>query len=138
MLGWLHATPDKRKETRHADYVARNKHEPPMPEVDCAEHLLEYLHEFGPAFHGVMGPTPVPFFEIQAWSMMTCTPLTPWESHSLRVLSEAYIGEMQRARKPNCPPPWTPKAAFDRESIASGMKGLLGKISAKRGRNGSR
>lgn len=138
MLGWLHATPEKRKETRYQDYVNRNKHEPPMPEVECGEHLIDYLMEVGPAFHNGMGPVPVPFFEIESWSRMTATTMTPWEAQALRELSQAYVVSMQQAEKPNCPAPWAPKEAFDREAIAAGMKGLLAKISAKRGRNGLR
>ena len=138
MLGWLHATPEKRQETRYRDYVNRNKSEPPMPGVECGEHLIDYLQEVGPAYHGGMGLSPVPFFEIDAWSRMTCTLLTPWEAQALRMLSTEYVGSMNDAKKPNCPPPWTPRVGFDREAVASGMKGMLGKINAKRGRNGSR
>jgi len=132
MQGWLHAVPEKKKETRFADYVNRNKQNPPMPEVEHAEHLLEYLQEFGPAYYGGGNVAPLPFFEIKAWSDSTCTPISPWECITLRKMSERYVRGHNDGGKLKSAPPWAPTTGFDKEAIATGMRGLLGKINQKR------
>ena len=132
MMGWLSATPDKRNETRYKDYVNRNHGPPPMPEIEFGEHVIGYLQEVGPALNTGQGLVPLTFSEIDAWMRMVGVALTSWEASVLKRLSDEYVAEHHAARKPQHPQPWTPIQGFDKEAIAKGMRGILGKISAKR------
>ncbi|MBG6222802.1 MULTISPECIES: hypothetical protein [unclassified Janthinobacterium] len=77
-----------------------------MPPVDCGQHLLGYLYEFGPAMAGGMGAVPVTFAEMAAWQLATGVDLEPWEARLLRRLSADYVAESHKASKTDCPPPW--------------------------------
>ena len=72
----------------------------------AASYLVLYLWEMGPVVAGSMSGVPLSFLEIQAWQDCTGIELNAWESRSLRRLSIVYLGESQRATKPDCPMPW--------------------------------
>lgn len=71
---------------------------PALPVVIYGGNLVDYLFEFGPTTEG----QPVSFREIESWSRMTRRSLTSWESLTLRLMSQAYAGQAQRSRNPDC------------------------------------
>lgn len=72
-----------------------------MPECD-GKHLLAYLIEMGVTG----GDYPLSFAEIESWQHGTGVELEAWEVGIVRKLSEAYMSESSRARKPDAPAPW--------------------------------
>lgn len=49
--------------------------------------------------------SPLSFQEIRTWCDFTGVELTPWEAETLRVLSEAYVVQLNNSRDVNCEPP---------------------------------
>ena len=72
----------------------------PMP------HVIARLLEIGLTGSNGMGPTPLSWGEIDAWTRQTGTELMPWEARLLRQLSTAYISEGRRAENESCVAPW--------------------------------
>lgn len=91
-----------------------------MPDVEHADHLIGYLFEVGPTMPAGMGAGPVSFLEIDAWSTLTGTPLSSWESLALREMSCAYVAMQERAKDRNCPNPWR-SAPADPQDVADEM-----------------
>jgi hypothetical protein len=98
-----------------------------MPPIDYeVRYLTDYLFEAGPVMSGAMAAAPLTHIEIQAWSQLSGIELSPWEARTLRQLSCEHIVESSRASKPDCPPPWSPKAEqIDRPAVAKKIKGLF-------------
>lgn len=76
-----------------------------MPEIDWGHHLLDSLFEFGPASHGISGPVPVSFAEIEAWSRTTHTNLPGYEALQLRQLSVDYCTQYHKSDGKQCAAP---------------------------------
>lgn len=76
-----------------------------MPEIDWGQHLLDSLFEFGPVSHGMNGPKPVSYQEIEAWARITNTDLPGYEAIQLHTLSVDYCAQHHKAVEPNCAPP---------------------------------
>lgn len=76
-------------------------------------HLVEWLFEIGPTEPTSMGDAPLSWREIDAWCARTGIDLDPWESRTIRRLSAAFVGERYKARKPDCPAPWSAAAVVD-------------------------
>ena len=102
-------------------------YEPPLPNIDGMMHVLGYLFEIGPVMTGAMGPAPITHTEIDAWQANTGVDLAAWEARVMRRLSIEYIGEMQRAEKPDCPPPWTPPEVpqLDRAAVSRKVQNAM-------------
>lgn len=66
-----------------------------------APHLTDWFLEIGPA----SGDGPLGWQDIAAWSAQIGVELDPWETRTLRRLSEAFVNQRAVARKPNCPEP---------------------------------
>jgi len=104
--------------------------DPEMPPC-AAGHLLDYLFEIGPTQPGGMGAAPLSHAELEAWQRNTGIVLNAWEARTLRSLSLDYIGETQRAAKPDCPTPWmdAPYAQSEASLVAQRMKASMKEIS---------
>ena len=57
--------------------------------------LCQTATSIGLSFNG----QPIPYTEIKAWVQLTGTRLTPWETRTVRQLSEAYLIEHERTRE---------------------------------------
>ena len=92
-----------------------------MPENPAPE-ITDLLMRAGPD----MGDGPVTAQELTAWANGAGVRLGKWEFETLMHLSVAYLSQRQRARDPDCPPPWqavTPDA--EKPKIAKRVRGLL-------------
>ena len=74
-----------------------------LPDHEQGAYLIEMLSRIGFARQG---PAPVDYQEISAWSRLTDTDLTPWESETLHGLSESYVIQLHRSKDANAEPPY--------------------------------
>lgn len=74
-----------------------------LPETKHGAYLLDSLSELGFARQG---PEPIDYQEMKAWADLTDTSLTPWESETLRMLSESYVVQLHRSKDANAAPPY--------------------------------
>lgn len=107
-LAWLHAVPEKAKESRQKSIKAANEDSflLKMPELDESEYLLPMLFEAGLVSQSGMGIAPLSWQEIQAWQNCTGVVLHTWEVCTLKQMSEAYAGEFSSASKPDAAAPY--------------------------------
>lgn len=77
-----------------------------MPPVS-APHLIDWWLDLGPASSGGGGEAPLGWQDMVAWQQITGIELHPWEARAIRRMSQAWLGEGHRAKKPDCPAPWT-------------------------------
>lgn len=88
-----------------------------LPDAPCL-HLIDNLLQMGCGRAADLEPhhrqkktylyrnlAPLDFAEIRHWCDLTGTELTPWESETLRVLSEAYVVQLSKSHDPNAEPP---------------------------------
>jgi len=83
--------------------------------------IIDTLMEIGPSEAGSMGPVPLSWASIDHWQRCIGADLAPWACRLIRRLSAEFVTEGQRAREPDCPPPWT-AAADDRNRAAVSRK----------------
>lgn len=116
MLAWLHAVPQPPEDSRRDKAGKRNTAsrldkmrgtgvEPQMP-PNPLPGVIHRLVEMGITGAGGMGPRPLGWADIDAWSRGTGVELMPWEFRLIRHLSSAYLGELGKAESENRPPPW--------------------------------
>lgn len=91
-----------------------------------AGYLITYFFEVGPVLYGGMGPAPLSHTELQAWQSNVGVALSAWESVTLRRMSNAYLGMMDKAKSASCPSPWL-EVRDDQAVVATGnhIRGLL-------------
>lgn len=120
--------------SRWESFVNQRGRAPELPETEGGEHLIEYLEEMGwcrPA--GMGGHIPLDWSELNSWQQLTDTPLTTWESLTLRRLSVVYCGQFNKSNDESCPPPWQSQD-IDRPAVAQGLKSLTASINASKER----
>ena len=109
---------------------------PPLPE-DLP--YIEWLLEIGPTEAGGMGAVAIGWRTLQAWQDCTGILLAPWEARLLRRLSGDWLTENERARKPDCPAPWSPEPTeSSREVVARKMEQLFDRLERRPQRVGLR
>ena len=104
---------------------------PPMPPLEDAGHLVDYLLEVGPAMPTGQGGVPVSFGELQAWQQLTGRELLAWECETLRRLSRDYVSESLRAASPAAKAPWVPDEVQHRTSVDAGLRALFDGLIAR-------
>lgn len=72
--------------------------------------IIDTLMEIGPSEAGAMGVVPLSWASIDQWQRCIGADLAPWTCRLIRRLSAEFVTEGQRAREPDCPPPWTAAA----------------------------
>lgn len=132
MMAWLHAVPQppegssrakagKRNTVSRLDQMKANGVRPQMPPNPMPGIIARFI-EIGITGAGGMGPRPLTWLEIDAWSHGTAVELSPWEFRLIRHLSIAYLGELGKAESENHPAPWrgvvtTRDAAAETQSL---------------------
>lgn len=79
---------------------------PPVPD----QYLIDWFRECGRTMSGAMGEGPITWQEIEAWEGRIGIELEPWESRTIRAMSEAYLAQKYDAKKAGCPAPWSDDA----------------------------
>ena len=130
---WLSASPRTKladgKEVVHPsrlDTAKMNGAEPPMPPLDNARYLYDWLFEIGPTEPGAMGRVEISWQTIDAWANRSSAGPEPWESRALRRASIAYIAESRAAEDVQRLPPWqAPRTQVDRDAEARHLRAVL-------------
>lgn len=106
-----------------------------LPE-NPAPYITDWLMEIGPLVSGGMGEAPVGWQDMAAWSEMIGVELDPWEARSIRRLSRVFMSQRHDARKPDCPPPFSPtrdQVESRREIVARKVEAAFGGLVGKKG-----
>lgn len=127
-LGWLHASPDGGKGTRHDDLSRRGSSLTQLPEIEEGEHVLQWLFEVGPSSSTAVGPGPISFSEIAAWASITQTRITSEEALLIRALSRDYCAEYHGSSKSNTVPPYSKEAHRVGAGIMAAFQGYKEKL----------
>ena len=104
--------------------------QPPMPPLECGEHLVDLLWNWGPTMCTSMGDSPMTHQELSYCQMNTGVELSAWEAETLVRLSREYFGESSRATKRDCKPPFaesTEGEQVQRAEIQRKMRSFLGR-----------
>lgn len=130
-LAWLQTTPEKAKQPRSKTNVMT------LPPISGGAHLVETLFEIGPTqIVGMGNMAPISELEIFAWQYNRGLTLDGWETGIVKRLSAEYASEAHRARKADCPAPYTPtRTSFTqahRERISKAMADWADKLNGKR------
>jgi hypothetical protein len=91
------------------------------PELEGAEHIVEYLYEVGPVLHNGDGVIPITWTELSNWSKSVGLALTAWEYQTIRGLSVLFAQEASLSKDPKRIAPWN-NGRIDRKVIASGIE----------------
>jgi hypothetical protein len=94
-----------------------------MPEC-AAEYLVGYLIEIGPT----IGERPITHTDIQAWQILSGITLTPFESATLKRMSESYLSSHYEAKARDCPAPYLTREmiAKNRDAVGKQVANALG------------
>lgn len=79
----------------------------------------------GVVANGGMGTTGLSWVDVKTWSDLTGVVMTPWEAETLYEMSSAYAISLERAKDPECPPPWTPSVAQTRAQVSQSLASFL-------------
>lgn len=105
-MAWLDTAPEG-SELARKETIA----EPFFPDVDYGLHLVDYMGKLADK---------TSYTEIQSWSQLTYTPLTPWEAETLVIIGSRYESMRTKAKKIDCAEPFmsTGDADFDDDQMA--------------------
>lgn len=122
-MAWLHAVPDKQKQSRLQALKDRESHWLNMPDISGGQYIMDMLSDLGLARTNM---EPLTFQEIQAWTALTDTELTPFEAATLRELSEAYVIQLGKSRQPDATAPYDSRPIeVQRQHVSSGFRKLF-------------
>lgn len=105
---------------------------PALPE-NPAPHITDWFLEIGPAVSAGMGEAPIGWQDMAAWSDLTGIELDAWEARTIRSLSEVFVAERHRARKPACMAPYSALPAENRARVDTQFKALVGALAGRKG-----
>lgn len=109
--------------------LRQNDDQPDMPDAGAAQYLLGYLFDAGPLVNTVGGSAPLNWQDLRAWQSGTGIELQPWESRTLRTLSQTYLYASIEAKSPDCPAPYTEQPTPDqREHVATALRSIFGQL----------
>lgn len=122
-MAWLQTGPEVKG--KEGDARIKKYDDPPLPTIENGLHLIDYLYEVGPGMSAGMGYGPVSFQELRAWSIGTAKHLCGWEIATLRALSSAYVDQMAKSKKADCPAPWAGYMDAERRAEVSRQIGSI-------------
>ena len=107
-----------------------------LPDLDGAEYLVAHFREAGLMSSQGMGVIPLSWQEIESWLRVTELQLSVWEKLTIREMSEAYVGEFNKASAKDAAAPYLPiveqvdRAAVS-DKVGSVLRGFKRKPNAK-------
>jgi hypothetical protein len=135
-LAWLGSAPQEpakkqlsgEKQSEPVSRIARMEADGVVPVLppNSAPHLVQYLMEMGPVESTGMENGPISWGEMTDWCERTGVDLMPWQAKLIRRLSIDYLGEMRRAREPDCPAPWGGMTADRRATVEAKLRAAFG------------
>ena len=129
-LAWLHAVPEKAKESRQKSIKATSEDSLllVMPELGEAEYLVPLVMEAGLVEQSGTGIVALSWKEIESWQNVTGVKLHTWEATILRQMSEAYASEFSQASDRNRPAPYSKAIEteeIDREAVSNKLRNIF-------------
>lgn len=104
-MGWLHATPESKKDARY-ESLPEDSPLKEMPEAD--QRIVSAFHSIGLCEYTMGGACPISWTEINAYDTASCNFYTGWEKEQIRHMSEYYCSWLQKGKNPNQPSPFNP------------------------------
>ncbi|NML88760.1 hypothetical protein HHL26_06725 [Sphingobium sp. TB-6] len=140
-LAWLNTAPDAAKGQKQKPPIRllRMKEDgiavelPPNP----TPYLTDWLMEIGPTASTGMGPAVLAWGEIEAWARQIGINLTTWEARTLRRLSRDFLDQMNKAKEPACPAPFTTRADND-EAVSKQFERMFRAMAANQKAQGAK
>lgn len=128
-MAWLHTVPEKAKQPRYKTRVVS------MPPLDGGGYLVNLMLEIGPTKIAGMGSAiGLEEIDIAAWQSNSGIQLSPWESQTIRRLSQVYAGAAMDSREASSLAPYTPPKESirddHRQRISDAMNNWADKINA--------
>lgn len=107
-LAWLHTVTkrndkDKNKKSRFETLQDDN---PAKSLPDTDNFLVNCFRSIGYHLKGGYGAIPLNWGEIESFTNKSGYQLNGWECEQLFLMSESYCGFLERAKDPNCAPPY--------------------------------
>lgn len=138
-LAWLHAIPEKAKESRQKSIKAANEDSflLLMPDVAEGEYLIPLLFEAGLVSQAGTGIAPLSWQEIQAWLNCTGAQLHTWEVCTIKQMSDAYASEYSSASKADAKAPYIyapeeyAEQEIDHEAVCNKLKSAFKSLMQK-------
>lgn len=90
--------------SRGQKYLA-SKVQPPMPNIEAGEYLLDTLKELGPIRSNGMGLITPDWQELVAFASANGLRLQPWEFQTLKKMAAAYLAGFNSGKEPLSIPP---------------------------------
>jgi hypothetical protein len=101
-LGWLNAPQDNRENKSRIQDFGSEHPICKLPEADPL--LVSHFRKVGPCMGVGMGAYAVTWQELKAYSEMSCSSLTAWESDQVMMMSQLYCNYLNIGKKPSEPP----------------------------------
>lgn len=73
---------------------------------------------------GGMGPTAVAWADLMHWQALSAVELDPWEARTLMRLSRDFVAQMDRAKEPTCPAPYS-TGASNEQAVTDQFKAMF-------------
>ena len=102
-----------------------------MPKIDYAEYLIGFANEVGLYHHGSFGIVPISWVDVKAWSDLTSTPLTAWESSTILLLSKTFVSYFNEVNEKSVPPPYQP-AEIDKKQVSNKIGSMFRSIAIRK------
>lgn len=83
-----------------------------MPPADAHSDVVAWWIEIGRA----EGEGPISWLSLESWQRQIGIELDVWEVRTIRRMSECYLDQQVKARKPDCPAPWRTETAAETRS----------------------
>lgn len=99
-----------------------------------ADFLLPIFLDVGPTMPSGMGPLPLTYSELDAWSRLTGSILEPWEARALVGMSREYAAFSVKAERADCPSPMAVEDEMNeerRQAVANSLKSAFGALMTK-------
>lgn len=133
----MNTAPEKQNANDKSEPVSRlrrmqDRGEAPSLPENPAPHLIDWFLEIGPTVSAGMVEAPIGWPDMAAWQGLTGIELDPWEARTIRRMSSAFISQRQDAKKPGCPPPWSPDLPKEtRDKVSSQFAAMMSGFGVK-------
>lgn len=92
-------------------------------------YIITLIEELGWYTIGMNGINAMTWQEMHAWTIMTGTVITMYESNLLMALSKEFVSQYNKSDDRNAPPPYSPPV--DKEKVSSKVASVLGGFKRK-------
>lgn len=120
----MDAKPDKWQQTRREQGWHGG-----WPDIAGVDYVLDLLSEAGTVKDAGQAVAALGLTDIAAFAA-TIQPLTPWEAHTIRALSVAYLDGYNSGKDPLSAPPWSDPTKIDQAALGDKMQSIFERLKA--------